>query len=111
MNSGNKNINLMSEEEMHDPSISASKLLNGDRIHRYDLYDPPFYILSRHNDISYALREPDIFIESHGNGPNFINSNGVLSDGEHHTLIRRIVQPNFLMGSIAKLEKKTYRNC
>ena len=106
MNSGNKNINLMSEEEMHDPSISASKLLNGDRIHRYDLYDPPFYILSRHNDISYALREPDIFIESHGNGPNFINSNGVLSDGEHHTLIRRIVQPNFLMGSIAKLEKR-----
>ena len=106
MNSDIKNINLMSEEEMHDPSISASKLLNGDRIYRYDLYDPPFYILSRHNDISYALREPDIFIESHGNGPNFINSNGVLSDGEHHTLIRRIVQPNFLMGSIAKLEKR-----
>ena len=106
MNSGNKDINLMSEEEMHDPSISASKLLNGDRIYRYDLYDPPFYILSRHNDISYALREPDIFIESHGNGPNFINSNGVLSDGEHHTLIRRIVQPNFLMGSIAKLEER-----
>ena len=106
MNSDIKNINLMSEEEMHDPSISASKLLNGDRIYRYDLYDPPFYILSRHNDISYALREPDIFIESHGNGPNFINSNGVLSDGEHHTLIRRIVQPNFLMGSIAKLEER-----
>ena len=106
MNSDIKNINLMSEEEMHDPSISVSKLLNGDRIYRYDLYDPPFYILSRHNDISYALREPDIFIESHGNGPNFINSNGVLSDGEHHTLIRRIVQPNFLMGSIAKLEKR-----
>ncbi len=106
MNSDIKNINLMSEEEMHDPSISASKLLNGDRVYRYDLYEPPFYILSRHNDISYALREPDIFIESHGNGPNFINSNGVLSDGEHHTLIRRIVQPNFLMGSIAKLEER-----
>ena len=106
MNSDIKNINLMSEEEMHDPSISASKLLNGDRVYRYDLYEPPFYILSRHNDISYALRDPDIFIESHGNGPNFINSNGVLSDGEHHTLIRRIVQPNFLMGSIAKLEER-----
>ena len=106
MNSDNKNINLMGEEEMHDPSISATKLLNGDRIHRYDLYEPPFYILSRYKDISYALREPDIFIESHGNGPNFINSNGVLSDGKHHTLIRRIVQPNFLMGSIAKLEER-----
>ena len=33
MNSDNSNINLMSEEEMYDPSISASKLLNGDRIY------------------------------------------------------------------------------
>ena len=58
----------MSQDEMYDPSLSASKLLNGDRIYRYDLYDPPFYILSRYEDISYALREPDIFIEGHGNG-------------------------------------------
>ena len=107
MNSDNSKVNLMSQDEMYDPSISASKLLNGDRVYQYDLYDPPFYILSRYKDISYALREPDIFIEGHGNGPNFIDSsNGVLSDGEHHTLVRRIVQPNFLMGSIAKLEER-----
>ena len=107
MNSDKSKVNLMSQDEMYDPSISASKLLNGNRVYHYDLYDPPFYILSRYEDISYALREPDIFIEGHGNGPNFIDSsNGVLSDGEHHTLIRRIVQPNFLMGSIAKLEER-----
>ena len=106
MNVFNNKLNLMSDEEMNDPSISASKLLNGDRIYRYELYEPPFYILSRYEDLNYALREPDIFIEGFGNGPNFVDSKGVLSDGEHHTLIRRIVQPNFLMGSIARLQNR-----
>lgn len=106
MNVFNNKVNLMSDEEMNDPSISASKLLNGDRIYKYELYEPPFYILSRYEDLNYALREPDIFIEGFGNGPNFVDSKGVLSDGEHHTLIRRIVQPNFLMGSIARLQNR-----
>ena len=106
MNFFNNKLNLMSDEEMNDPSISASKLLNGDRIYKYELYEPPFYILSRYEDLNYALREPDIFIEGFGNGPNFVDSKGVLSDGEHHKLIRRIVQPNFLMGSIARLQNR-----
>ena len=101
-----KKLDLMSNEELHDPSISANKLLNGERAFFYDLYDPPFYILSRYDDINKALRDPDTFLEGYGNGPNFINSNGIVSDGDHHTFIRRIVQPNFLMGSIRNLETR-----
>ena len=101
-----KKINLMSSEELHDPSISAKKLLNGERAFFYDLFDPPFYILSRHNDIERALKDPETFVEGYGNGPNFIKSNGIISDGDHHTLIRRIVQPNFLLGSIRNLETR-----
>ena len=100
------NLNLMSEEELLDPSISAEKLLNGHRAYYYDLFDPPFYILSRYNDIDKALRDPETFLEGYGNGPNFIKSNGIVSDGDHHTFIRRIVQPNFLMGSIKNLERR-----
>ena len=47
-------LNLLSEEELLDPSISAEKLLNSDRAYYYDLFDPPFYILSRYNDIDKA---------------------------------------------------------
>jgi len=101
-----KELNLMSNEELYDPSISAKKLLSSERAFFYDLFDPPFYILSRHNDIDKALKDPETFIEGFGNGPNFIKSNGIISDGDHHTLIRRIVQPNFLLGSIANLEKR-----
>ena len=99
-------IDLMSSEELKDPSISAKKLLKSEPAYYYDLYNPPFYILSRYNDVRTALHDPETFMEGLGNGPNFVESNGILSDGKHHTLIRRIVQPNFLMGSIANLEKR-----
>ena len=37
-------LNLMSEEELLDPSISAENLLNGQRAYYYDLFAPPFYL-------------------------------------------------------------------
>ena len=37
MNSDNSKVDLMSQDEMYDPSISASKLLNGNRVYHYDL--------------------------------------------------------------------------
>ena len=106
MNINLNKIDLMSSEELKDPSISAKKLLKSEPAYYYDLYNPPFYILSRYNDVRAALHDPETFMEGLGNGPNFVESNGILSDGKHHTLIRRIVQPNFLMGSIANLEKR-----
>ena len=106
MNINLNKIDLMSSEELKDPSISAKKLLKSEPAYYYDLYNPPFYILSRYNDVRTALHDPETFMEGLGNGPNFVESNGILSDGKHHTLIRRIVQPNFLMGSIANLEKR-----
>ena len=106
MNINLNKIDLMSSEELKDPSISAKKLLKSETAYYYDLYNPPFYILSRYNDVRTALHDPETFMEGLGNGPNFVESNGILSDGKHHTLIRRIVQPNFLMGSIANLEKR-----
>ena len=99
-------LDLMSSEELEDPSLSAQKLLNGSPTYYYDLYNPPFYILSRYTDVRAALHDPETFMEGLGNGPNFVESNGILSDGNHHTLIRRVVQPNFLMGSISNLEKR-----
>jgi len=48
-------VDLLSKEEMADPSVSAAKLLRGDRACYYDKFDPPFYILSRYDDVNNAL--------------------------------------------------------
>ena len=67
MNINLNKIDLMSSEELKDPSISAKKLLKSEPAYYYDLYNPPFYILSRYNDVRTALHDPETFMEGLGN--------------------------------------------
>ena len=99
-------INLMGPDEMEDPSVSARKLLNGPRAFLYEKYDPPFYILSRYDDVASALLDSETFIEGFGNGPNFQPALGILSDAPHHTFIRKLVQQDFLAKQINDLEPR-----
>ena len=99
-------INLMSEEELEDPSITATKLHNSDRAYFYDNYNPPFFIFSRYKDVNNSLLDSDTYLEGHGNGPNFQTAQGVISDAPHHTYIRKLIQHNFLTKQIQSLEPR-----
>jgi len=101
-----KDIDLLSKEEMDDPSITASKLFNSDRAYFYDKYNPPFFIFSRYKDVNNSLLDSDTYIEGSGNGPNFQPAQGVISDAPHHTYIRELIQHNFLYKQIQNLEPR-----
>ncbi len=96
----------MSMEELEDPSISAMKLLTGERAYYYDKFDPPFFILSRYDDVNAALLDAETFLEGSGNGPNFQPPLGILSDAPHHTFVRGLIQPDFLAGQISALQPR-----
>ena len=99
-------LDLMSVEELNDPSITATKLLNRERAYFYDKYNPPFFILSRYEDVNNSLLDSETFIEGHGNGPNFEPAQGVISDAPHHTYIRKLIQHNFLTKQINNLKPR-----
>tara|TARA_B110000014_G_C20125728_1_gene599487 strand:- start:1910 stop:3070 length:1161 start_codon:yes stop_codon:yes gene_type:complete len=99
-------IDLLSVKEMNDPSITANKLLNNDRAYFYDKYNPPFFILSRYDDVNNSLLDSDTYLEGHGNGPNFQPAQGVISDAPHHTYIRKLIQHDFLAKQIQNLEPR-----
>ncbi len=99
-------IDLMSEEEMQDPSITAQKLLGGKRAYLYEKYNPPFYIFSRYQDLNNALLDAETYIEGQGNGPNLGQSLGILSDAPHHTFIRDLIQKAFLAKQIDQLQPR-----
>jgi len=99
-------IDLMCEEEMRDPSLTVKKLFDKPRAFRYEKYDPPFYIFSRYEDVANALLDSETFIEGFGNGPNFQPALGILSDAPHHTIIRKLVQQDFLAKQINGLEPR-----
>ncbi len=96
-------LDLMGAREMTDPSISARRLLAGDRCRLYEGFDPPFYIVSRYQDVNDVLLDPARFISGLGQGPNFLAPVGVVSDPPQHTFFRRLVQDDLKPGAIARL--------
>ena len=74
----------------------------------YEKYDPPFYILSRYDDVTDALLDSETFIEGFGMSPNFQPALGILSDAPHHTFIRKLVQQDFLSKQINELEPRLH---
>lgn len=103
---GAMDIDLMGADEMQDPSVTATKLLAGQRAYFYEKFDPPFYILSRYDDVNNALLDADTYLEGFGNGPNFQPALGILSDAPHHTFIRNLIQRDFLAKPISDLEPR-----
>lgn len=99
-------IDLLSDEEMADPALTARKLLAGERAYFYEGFNPPFYIFSRYDDVNNALLDAATYLEGFGNGPNFVPALGVLSDAPHHTFIRNLIQPDFLATKINGLQPR-----
>ena len=99
-------LDLMGPEELSDPSISARRLLAGERCRYYPKFDPPFYIASRYHDVADILRRPNDFLSGHGQGPNFAPPEGIVSDAPQHTFFRKLVQQDFLPRSIATLKPR-----
>ncbi len=83
-------------EVMHDPAAGHKELLERCPVHRCDDFDPPFYTLSRYEDVENALRDIETFSSEFGQGPRFSPPLGMLCDPPQHTHLRKIVQRAFI---------------
>jgi cytochrome P450 len=92
-----------SAETLADPGAGWSALLRDDPVPFVSHFDPPFYTLTRHADVSAALRDVETWSSSFGQGPRFTQQGGLLSDPPEHTRFRRIVQRAFTPGRVEKL--------
>lgn len=82
-------------QTLADPGSCWSALLRDEPVHHYAAFDPPFYTLSRHADVTAALRDVETFSSHYGQGPRLTVAGGLLSDPPEHTRFRRIVQGAF----------------
>ena len=99
-------LDLMGAAEMADPGVSARKLHAGPRCLFYPRFQPPFYIVSRYDDVTSILRDPQTYVSGQGQGPNFTAPVGVVSDPPQHTFFRDLVQPVFLPRSMSGLRPR-----
>lgn len=99
-------LDFLCPEEMADPAVTIERLYAGPRCRRYEKFDPPFYVVSRFDDVNHVLMHPTRFLSGYGQGPNFVAPAGIVSDAPMHTFFRQLVQEDFKPGSIAKLRPR-----
>jgi cytochrome P450 len=89
-----------------DPAAAYHQLLARCPVHRYDGYDPPFYSLSRYEDVLEALRDIHLFSSQYGQGPKMSVPGSMQSDPPQHTVFRRLVQKAFTPRAVAAMEPR-----
>jgi len=82
-------------EVMADPGSGHRNLLEQCPLHLCDQFEPPFYTLSRYEDVEMALRDIETFSSHYGQGPRFTEPSGMLCDPPQHTFYRKLLQSWF----------------
>ena len=90
---------------MADPANGHRELLDRCPVHRCEDFDPPFYTLSRYDDVERALRDIETFSSHYGQGPRFSEPVGMLCDPPQHTFMRKLVQQAFTPRAMADLRR------
>lgn len=80
---------------MADPAAGHEELLLRCPVHHCQEFEPPFYTLSRYDDVANALRDIATFSSQYGQGPRFSDPVGMLCDPPQHTFMRKLVQQAF----------------
>ena len=87
-----------------EPAAGHHHLIQHCPLHKEDTFDPPFYVVSRHEDVLSMLTDPAQW--TNGDGPGvFFQEGGVLgsADDPDHRRQRKVLQDGFRPAAIASL--------
>jgi len=87
-----------------EPAAGHHHLIEHCPFHKEDTFDPPFYVVSRHEDVLSMLTDPAQW--TNGDGPGvFFQEGGVLgsADDPDHRRQRKVLQDGFRPAAIASL--------
>ena len=87
-----------------EPSVGHHHLIERCPIHREESFDPPFFVVSRHEDVLSMVTDPELW--QNGSGPGvFHQTGGVLgsADDPDHRRQRKVLQDGFRPAAVQSL--------
>ena len=87
-----------------EPSVGHHHLIERCPIHREESFDPPFFVVSRHEDVLSMVTDPELW--QNGSGPGvFHQTGGVLgsADDPDHRRKRKVLQDGFRPAAVQSL--------
>jgi cytochrome P450 len=95
-----------SAETLADPASAHRLLLDHCPVPRFDGFEPPFWSLTKYDDVQEALRDIRTYSSHYGQGPNMTVPGSMQSDPPQHTYFRRLVQQAFTPRAVEELRPR-----
>ncbi|MBW2496281.1 MAG: cytochrome P450 [Deltaproteobacteria bacterium] len=73
-------------------------------VHYFEDFNPPFYTLSRSEDVREALSNPEEFSIRYGQSPQYTRASGLMNDPPEHTYFRSLFNRGFTPRTVKELE-------
>lgn len=93
-----------SPEVLEDPWAAYAVLREHAPVHYHQDFNPPFYTLSRSEDVREALSKPEDFSIRYGQSPQYTRPSGLMSDPPEHTQFRSLFNRAFTPRTVRELE-------
>ena len=87
-----------------DPWPAYAELRRSAPVHYFADFTPPFYTLSRSDDVREALAKPEDFSIRYGQSPQYTRASGLMNDPPEHTQFRALFNRAFTPRSVKELE-------
>ena len=80
-----------------EPTARYAELRSQCPLHREEAHEPPYYVLTRFDDVLEVLKQPDLWGNRHGGGV-FFQESGVLgtTDEPDHSRQRHVLRDAFV---------------
>jgi cytochrome P450 len=101
---GVSNYDPFSDDTLTDPFPAYARLRAQCPVHHQGGFTPPFFTLSRYDDVVDALRDVDHFSMRYGPSPQYTRPSGLVSDPPEHTEFRRLFIRGFTPRTVHGIE-------
>lgn len=87
-----------------DPFPAYARLRASCPVHHHERFTPPFFTVSRHDDVVEVLRDTGTWSMKYGPSPQYTRGAGLVSDPPEHTEFRRLFSRGFTPRTVGGLE-------
>ena len=106
---GPVDYNPFGDDVLADPFPAYAEMRTRCPVHRFEAFDPPFFTVTRHADVTTMLRDWQTWSSHYGQSPRFSVTGCLFSDPPEHTMYRRIVQQGFTPRVVERMEADIVR--
>ena len=87
-----------------DPFPAYEQLRSACPVHHHGAFTPPFFTLSRYEDVLAGLRDWELWSMRFGDNPHYMHAVGLFSDPPQHTGFRKLFNRGFTPRTIGRLD-------